>query len=99
MKRSRPPRRKPKRAEPKRVELDAAASRRIDADAVVQGMLTAISQKRLKPGAKRGEVKLASAFGTTRIHIRQALAHLASRKVVMQIPTRGAIVYRPSWEE
>lgn len=63
------------------------------------GILTAISQKRLKPGAKLGEDKLASAFGTTRIHIRQALAHLASRKVVMQIPNRGAFVYRPSWEE
>jgi DNA-binding GntR family transcriptional regulator len=99
MKRSRPLKRKPKRPAPKRQEPDAVDLRSIDDDPVVQGILTAISQKRLKPGAKLGEDKLAAAFGTTRIHIRQALAHLASRKVVMQIPNRGAFVYRPSWEE
>src|SRR3954463_11717524 len=84
---------------PKRPEQPAPDARSMDDDPVVQGILTAISQKRLKPGAKLGEDKLASAFGTTRIHIRQALSHLASRKVVMQIPNRGAFVYRPSWEE
>jgi DNA-binding GntR family transcriptional regulator len=71
----------------------------MDDDPVVQGILTAISQKRLKPGAKLGEDRLARAFGTTRIHIRQALAHLASRKIVKQFPNRGAFVYRPTWEE
>jgi DNA-binding GntR family transcriptional regulator len=76
-----------------------ADARSIDDDPVVQGILTAISQKRLKPGAKLGEDKLAAAFGTTRIHVRQALAHLASRRVVLQIPNRGAFVYRPSWQE
>ena len=99
MKRSRPLNRKTKRSEPKRQDTEAVDLRSIDDDPVVQGILTAISQKRLKPGAKLGEDKLAAAFGTTRIHIRQALAHLASRKVVMQIPNRGAFVYRPSWEE
>lgn len=99
MKRTRPLKRRPKGPEPKRREPDAADPRSIDDDPVVQGILTAISQKRLKPGAKLGEDKLAAAFGTTRIHVRQALAHLASRKVVMQIPNRGAFVYRPSWEE
>src|SRR4051812_10658376 len=99
MKRTRPLKRRSKRPEPKRREPDPVDPRSIDDDPVVQGILTAISQKRLKPGAKLGEDKLAAAFGTTRIHIRQALAHLASRKVVMQIPNRGAFVYRPSWEE
>ena len=73
--------------------------RSMDDDPVVQGILTAISQKRLKPGAKLGEDRLAKAFGTTRIHIRQALAHLSSRKVVMQFANRGAFVYRPTWDE
>lgn len=99
MKPSRPSKRKPKRPEPKRGTPEAIDPRSIDDDPVVQGILTAISQKRLKPGAKLGEDKLAAAFGTTRIHVRQALSHLASRKVVMQIPNRGAFVYRPSWEE
>lgn len=71
----------------------------MDDDPVVQGILTAISQKRLKPGAKLGEDSLARAFGTSRIHVRQALAHLSSRKVVMQFPNRGAFIYRPTWEE
>src|SRR4051812_39866030 len=83
----------------KRSAPDPADPRFMDDDPVVQGILTAISQKRLKPGAKLGEDRLAHAFGTTRIHIRQALAHLASRKVVMQFPNRGAFVYRPTWEE
>ena len=99
MKRTRPLKRRAKRQEPKRPEPATADPRSMDDDPVVQGILTAISQKRLKPGAKLGEDKLASAFGTTRIHIRQALAHLASRKVVMQFPNRGAFVYRPTWEE
>jgi DNA-binding GntR family transcriptional regulator len=73
--------------------------RRMDDDPVVQGILTAISQKRLKPGTKLGEDRLARALGTTRIHVRQALAHLASRKIVVQFPNRGAFVYRPTWEE
>jgi DNA-binding GntR family transcriptional regulator len=78
---------------------DSVDPRSMDDDPVVQGILTAISQKRLKPGAKLGEDRLARAFGTTRIHIRQALAHLASRKIVKQFPNRGAFVYRPTWEE
>ena len=73
--------------------------RSMDDDPVVQGILTAISQKRLKPGTKLGEDRLARALGTTRIHIRQALAHLSSRKIVVQFPNRGAFVYRPTWDE
>lgn len=77
----------------------AVDPRSMDDDPVVQGILTAISQKRLKPGAKLGEDSLARAFGTSRIHVRQALAHLSSRKVVTQFPNRGAFIYRPTWEE
>jgi DNA-binding GntR family transcriptional regulator len=95
MKRARSEQRK-RRRPPEPQPLDA---RSMDDDPVVQGILTAISQKRLKPGAKLGEDRLAKAFGTTRIRIRQALAHLASRKIVMQILNRGAFVYRPTWDE
>src|SRR3954469_11136013 len=94
MKRSRSAKRAQKRTAPGSVD-----PRSMDDDPVVQGILTAISQKRLKPGAKLGEDRLAEVFGTTRIHNRQALAHLASRKVVVQFPNRGAFVYRPTWEE
>ncbi len=45
----------------------AAATERatMDHDPVVQGILKAISLKRLRPGMKLGEVELASAFGPT----------------------------------
>lgn len=80
-------------------EPEAIDPRSMDDDPVVQGILTAISQKRLKPGTKLGEDRLAHALGTTRIHVRQALAHLASRKIVVQFPNRGAFVSRPTWQE
>ncbi|MDQ8728246.1 GntR family transcriptional regulator [Bradyrhizobium sp. LHD-71] len=96
MKRTHTVKRKRKRAGPSSPLLDP---RNMDDDPVVQGILTAISQKRLKPGTKLGEDRLAKALGTTRIHIRQALAHLASRKIVMQFLNRGAFVYRPTWDE
>lgn len=71
----------------------------MDDDIVVQGVLTAISQKRLAPGTKLGEDKLAKAAGTSRIHVRQALSHLASRHIVVQFPNRGAFIHRPNWKE
>jgi len=58
--------------------ISAERPRTMDDDPVVKGILKAISQKRLRPGLKLGEARLASAFNTTRIHVRQALAHLAS---------------------
>lgn len=77
----------------------ARGERNLDHDPVVQGILTAITNKRLQPGIKLGEDMLAEAFGTTRMQVRQALSHLASRRIVMQIPNRGAFVRRPDWDE
>lgn len=82
-------------------ETDAAGTepRTMDDDPVVQGILKAISQKRLKPGTKLGEDALAQVFETTRIHIRQVLAHLVSRHIVTHFPNRGAFIYRPTVQE
>ena len=71
----------------------------MDRDAVVQGILKAISLKRLRPGMKIGEIELASAFGTNRTHIRQVLSHLGSRGLVTLVPNRGAFVSQPSSDE
>lgn len=68
-------------------------------DPVVQGILKAISLKRLRPGMKLGEIELASAFGTNRTHIRQVLSHLGSRDLVTLIPNRGAFVSQCSVDE
>jgi len=70
-----------------------------DEDPVVQGILKAISLKRLRPGMKLGEIELASAFGTNRAHIRQVLSHLGSRNLITHIPNRGAFVSQPSAAE
>jgi DNA-binding GntR family transcriptional regulator len=56
------------------------------------------SKERLRPGRKLGEANLAKAFGTTRIHIRQMPAHLASRCIVTQYVNRAALVIRPAVE-
>jgi len=80
-------------------ESDTAEPRTMDDDPVVQGILKAISQKRLKPGTKLGEDALAQVFETTRIHIRQVLAHLVSRHIVTHFPNRGAFIYRPTVQE
>ncbi|MFN4276288.1 MAG: GntR family transcriptional regulator [Ferrovibrio sp.] len=80
-------------------ESDTAEPRTMDQDPVVQGILKAISQKRLKPGTKLGEDALAQVFETTRIHIRQVLAHLVSRHIVTHFPNRGAFIYRPTVQE
>lgn len=71
----------------------------MDQDLVVQGILKAISLKRLRPGMKLGEIELASAFGTNRTHIRQVLSHLGSRDLVTLIPNRGAFVSQCSVDE
>jgi DNA-binding GntR family transcriptional regulator len=73
--------------------------RSMDDDPVVQGIIKAISLKRLRPGAKLVEEQLAEAFGANRIHIRHVLAYLGSRGIVTQYPNRGAFVAEPSLEE
>jgi DNA-binding GntR family transcriptional regulator len=65
-------------------------------DPVLQGVLKAISLKRLRPGMKLGEIELASAFGTNRTHIRQVLSQLESLGLATLIPNRGAFVSQHS---
>src|SRR5215510_12778675 len=71
----------------------------MDDDHIVNGLLKATSQKRLRPGLKLGEANLAKAFGTTHLHIPQLLARLASRRIVTQYVNRGAFIGRPRAEE
>lgn len=77
----------------------AAPHRAMDDDPVVQGILKAISLQRLRPGTKLGEQRLAEVFGTTRMQVRQALAHLASQNVITLYPNRGAFVWQPTVED
>lgn len=88
-----------KRAERAKRAAEPSSPRLMDQDPVVQGIVKAISLKRIRPGAKLGEDELAKAFGANRIHIRHVLAYLGSRGIVTQYPNRGAYVSEPSVEE
>jgi DNA-binding GntR family transcriptional regulator len=63
-------------AQKKKNDSSDPSPRSMDADPVVQGVIKAISLKRIRPGAKLGEDQLVEAFGTNRIHIRHVLAYL-----------------------
>jgi DNA-binding GntR family transcriptional regulator len=82
-----------------RRKAEAARPPAIGRDPVLQGILKAISLKRLRPGMKLGEIELASVFGTNRTHIRQVLSHLASQELVTLVPNRGAFVSQHSADE
>jgi len=57
------------------------------------------SKARLHPGRKLGKDNSAKAFGTTRIYIRQGLAHVASRCIGTPHVNHGAFGVRPAVEK
>lgn len=65
-------------------------------DPIYDKMVAAIFERRLPPGTKLGEDKLAGIFGVSRARIRQSLARLAFDQVIELIPQRGAFVASPS---
>jgi DNA-binding GntR family transcriptional regulator len=83
----------------KRKQGADGSPRSMEDDPVVQGVIKAISFKRLRPGAKLGEDQLSKAFGVNRIHVRHVLAYLGSRGIITQYPNRGAYVSEPSLTE
>jgi len=64
-----------------------------------QRILQAIFERRLQPGEKLTEERLAELFGVSRTVVRQALARLAQDGIVVQRPNRGASVASPSRQE
>ncbi|MBS9477528.1 GntR family transcriptional regulator [Ancylobacter radicis] len=59
-------------------------------------ILQAIFERRLPPGEKLTEERLAGLFGVSRTVVRQALARLAQDGIVEQRPNRGAFVAAPT---
>ncbi|GAP38969.1 GntR family transcriptional regulator [Piscinibacter sakaiensis] len=57
---------------------------------------TAISERRLLPGTKLSEERLAHAFGTSRSRIREVLMRLGQELVIELRANRGAFVASPS---
>ena len=84
-----------RRARPQRAEPPAGDTTRRIADSIV----TAIVERRLMPGTKLAEQKIADIFQVSRTLVRQALNQLSRDKLVTLAPGRGARVAEPSAEE
>jgi DNA-binding GntR family transcriptional regulator len=74
--------------------VDTSSTQRI-----VDAITTAIVERRLMPGTKLAEQKLADIFKVSRTIVRQALNRLSRDKLVTLEPARGAHVAEPSVEE
>lgn len=75
-------------------EADTSATQRI-----VDAITTAIVERRLMPGTKLAEQKIADLFKVSRTLVRQALNQLSRDRLVTLEPARGAFVARPGVQE
>jgi DNA-binding GntR family transcriptional regulator len=66
---------------------------------IADSIVTAIVERRLMPGTKLAEQKIADIFAVSRTLVRQALNQLSRDKLVTLAPGRGARVAEPSVEE
>lgn len=66
---------------------------------IVTAITHAIVERRLMPGTKLAEQKLADIFHVSRTLVRQALNQLSRDRLVTLEPSRGAFVATPSIEE
>ena len=66
---------------------------------IVTSITQAIVQRRLMPGTKLAEQKIADIYGVSRTLVRQALNQLSRDHLVTLIPARGAHVATPSVKE
>ena len=89
----RAPRASTKQASPG--EADEHTSTRRIADAIT----AAIVERRLMPGTKLAEQKIADIFKVSRTVVRQALHQLSRDKLITLEPARGARVAQPSEDE
>ena len=63
---------------------------------IVDAITTAIVERRLMPGTKLAEQRLADIFAVSRTLVRQALNQLSRDHLVTLEPARGAFVAQPS---
>ena len=80
-------------------DLEAATANGLKPEAIAERIRAAILEHRLAPGAKLTEAQLCEVFGVKRGPIRQALAQLATDRLVDLEPNRGAFVASPSLQE
>jgi DNA-binding GntR family transcriptional regulator len=75
------------------------ASESTSTQRIVDSIVTAIVERRLMPGTKLAEQKIADIFQVSRTIVRQALNRLSQDKLVTLEPARGARVAEPSVDE
>ena len=66
---------------------------------IVESITAAIAERRLMPGTKLSEQKIADIFNVSRTLVRQALNQLSRDRLVVLEPARGAHVATPTVEE
>jgi DNA-binding GntR family transcriptional regulator len=66
---------------------------------IVEAITAAIVERRLMPGTKLAEQKIADIFNVSRTIVRQALNQLSRHKLITLEPARGAHVAQPSVQE
>jgi DNA-binding GntR family transcriptional regulator len=66
---------------------------------IAESITTAIVERRLMPGTKLAEQKIADIFKVSRTLVRQALNQLSRDKLITLEPARGARVAEPSVED
>lgn len=88
-----------KAAKPGASNSTAAAAPATTTQRIVDSITTAIVERRLMPGTKLAEQKIADIFAVSRTVVRQALNQLSRDKLVTLTPARGAFVAEPSVEE
>ena len=94
-------------ARPARARRGRAGRRRREAGApaggstarIVESITAAIVERRLMPGTKLAEQRIADIFDVSRTLVRQALNQLSRDRLVTLEPARGARVAEPSVEE
>jgi DNA-binding GntR family transcriptional regulator len=66
---------------------------------IVEAITSAIIERRLMPGTKLPEQRIADLFDVSRTIVRQALNQLSRNRLIVLEPARGAFVAEPSVEE
>jgi DNA-binding GntR family transcriptional regulator len=101
----------PRSTPPARARAAKAAASKADVDStdgsdhrgstqrIVESITSAIVERRLMPGTKLAEQKIADIFQVSRTIVRQALNQLSRDHLVTLEPARGAFVATPSVEE
>jgi DNA-binding GntR family transcriptional regulator len=87
------------RAPSKASRARASAEAGTSTQRIVESITSAIVERRLMPGTKLAEQKIADIFQVSRTLVRQALNQLSRDKLVTLEPARGARVAEPSIEE